>query len=310
MATTRQRPSAGQHHALRGLVFALVALMMGAAAAEPVAVTDDAGREVRLDEPAERLVSLAPHATELLYAVGAGEDIVGAVDHSDYPQAAKDIPRVGGYDAVDIERILGMEPDLVVAWGSGNGDAAIERLEGLDLTVFVNEPRSLADIAHSLERLGALTGNGARGSEAAEALRERREQLDKRYADRPAVDVFYEVWHSPLMTVSDEHLISEIIRLCGGRNVFRELSSRVPTIDTEAVLGAEPEAIIASGMGAERPDWLDAWKDWQDLPAVERGNLFHIPPSLTQRASPRLLDGAEQLCEQLETARERRPESP
>jgi iron complex transport system substrate-binding protein len=273
-------------------------------------VTDDAGRTIRLDSAAGSIVSLAPHATELLYAVGAGENIVGAVDHSDYPSAAKAIPRVGGYDAVDIERIVGMEPDLVVAWGSGNGGAAIERLKGLVPAVFVNEPRSLADIARSLERLGTLTGNAAAGTKAAEALRKRRDNLRERYADRPTVPVFYEVWHDPLMTVSDEHLISEIVRLCGGRNVFADLSSRVPTVDTEAVLAAEPEAIVASGMGSERPEWLNAWQDWKDLPAVQRNNLFHIPPSLTQRATPRLLDGAERLCKQLETARERRPEGP
>ncbi len=311
MAATRQRPAAFDHRLVTRLVLTLGALIISAtASADGIKVTDDAGRAVRLDEPAQRVVSLAPHATELLFAVGAGERIVGAVDHSDYPPEAKKIPRVGGYDGVDIERIVSMNPDLVVAWGSGNGDATIQRLKALDLTVFVNEPRSLSDIAHSLERLGALTGNDTQGTEAADALRGRRTQLHERYAKRPTVTVFYEVWHDPLMTVSDKHLISEIIRLCGGRNVFADLGSRVPTIDTEAVLGAEPEAIIASGMGSERPEWLDAWRDWQDLPAVQRGNLFHIPPSQTQRAGPRLLDGAERLCEQLETARERRPEAP
>lgn len=310
MATTRERPDRRRCYRLKRILATLVlgAVVAGPAGADSIEVTDDNDQRVRLEAPAERVVSLAPHATELLYTVGAGRRIVGAVSHSDYPPEAKEIPRVGGYDSVDIERIISLEPDLVVAWASGNGDATIERLKALDTTVFVNEPRSLSDIARSLERLGRLTGNAEAALEAAENFRNRRDRLAQRYKDQPTVPVFYEVWHDPLMTVSDAHLISEIIRLCGGRNVFADLSSRVPTVNTEAVLGAQPEAIVASGMGSERPEWLDNWRDWEDLPAAQRDNLFHIPPSLTQRASTRLLDGAEALCEKLETARERRPE--
>jgi iron complex transport system substrate-binding protein len=307
MATTRQGPARGRLKKI-ALAVILLGVLAGHAAAGDITVTDDSDRRVSLDDPAQRVVSLAPHATELLFAVGAGDQIVGTVSHSDYPAEARNIPRVGGYDAVDIERILSMQPDLVVGWASGNGEPTIERLKELDLTVFVNEPRALDDIAHSMARLGRLTGHAEGGRDAAKAFRERLASLRERYADRPEVPVFYEVWHEPLMTVSADHIISEMIAVCGGRNVFAELDARVPTVDTEAVLGADPEAVVASGMGSERPDWLDAWRDWDGLKAAEQDNLFHIPPSLTQRATPRLLDGAQQLCEKLEIARERRAE--
>lgn len=284
--------------------------LLTAVQAGAVSVTDDLGRTVTLAQPAERVVSLAPHVTELLFAAGAGGRVVGAVNHSDYPPPARDIPRVGGYDAVDFERILSLEPDLVVAWDSGNGRGTVERLESLGLTVYASEPRRLDQIAEGLARLGRLTGHADNGAAAARAFRERETRLRERYADRPTVPVFYEVWHEPLMTVNGDHLISQVMALCGGRNVFGGLDPLVPTVSTEAVLAADPEAIVASGMGRARPEWLDRWRRWDRLTAARRDNLFHIPPALTQRATPRVLDGAARLCEQLVTARERRQEAP
>ena len=288
----------------------LLCLTCASAFATPITLTDDEGHTLTLPAPARRIVSLAPHLTELLFAAGAGDHVVGAVAYSDYPDAARTLPRVGGYSAIDMEAVAALKPDLVIAWKSGNRDAHLERFAALGIPVFVNEPRSMDDVARSLEQIGTLAGTVGTANAAARSFRQRRDALAARYASRPPVRMFYQIWDQPLMTINGKHLISDAMRLCGGSNVFADLGQLAPRIGTEAVLAANPEVIVASGMGDSRPEWLDRWQKWPQLTAVARGNLFFIPPELMQRHTPRILDGAERLCGQLETARSRRPEPP
>lgn len=286
----------------------ILALVAATAQAE-IVVADASGASLHLPTPARRIVSLAPHLTELLYAAGAGEKLVGAVDYSDYPQAAQRLPRVGGYSRPDVEAIAMARPDLVVAWQSGNPPAALEKLRALGIPVYVSQPDRIADVAVELERLGTLAGSEAAAKAAAARFRQRLADLEQRYRQRPPVAVFYQIWKQPLMTINDRQIISDAIRLCGGRNVFGRLPVLAPTVTVEAVLAENPEVIVASGMGDERPEWLDDWRRWPQLTAVRRNNLFFIPPQEIQRHTPRLLDGAEKLCQALETARARRPRS-
>lgn len=280
-------------------VAALAVLTLALAARADVSARDDAGGAVVLAGPAQRIVSLSPHITELLYAAGAGGRIVGAVDYSDYPPQAKQIPRVGAYNALDMERIVALRPDLVVAWGSGNGMGVAGKLKTLGLRVFVSEPRTLEDVATSLERFGRLAGSDQTGRAAAAAFHARFDTLRRRYATRSAVSVFYQVWHRPLMTVNGEHLISRVIELCGGRNVFADLTALAPSIDIEAVLAADPQAIILSDENSRA-----LWRTWPRLAAVQHDHVFFIHPDLLHRHTPRILDGAEQLCAAFDTVRQ------
>lgn len=289
---------------MRRLLLAL--LLVSGLAQASIDVTDDQGQALHLAQPARRIVSLAPHVTELLFAAGAGDRIVGAVQYSDYPQAAGKIPRVGSYTAPDMEKVAALKPDLVIAWKSGNRDAHLDKLKALGIPVFINEPRRIEDVARSLSQFGRLAGSGAAADAAAQAFRSRHAALAAKYSGRPKVRVFYEIWNRPLMTINGEHLISDVIRLCGGDNVFARLPVLAPTIDVEAVLAATPDVIVASGMGESRPEWLDDWRKWTKLPAVAKGNLFFIQPDLIQRHTPRILDGAERLCGQLEEVRAKR----
>jgi iron complex transport system substrate-binding protein len=268
-----------------------------------LAVRDDYGNEIKLEKPAGRIVSLAPHLTELLYDAGAGAKLVGAAEYSDYPEAAKALPRVANNASVNLEALLALQPDLVVAWPSVGTGKAIERIAELGVPVFRSEPRELEDIAATLERLGALAGTSAQADRAAAAFRARAADLRRRYSDRPRVRVFYEIWDRPLQTVNGEHLISKVIRLCGGENVFASLPLIAPEIDREAVLRANPEVIVGSGSDGTRPDWLDKWKAFPGLLAAAKGQLYTLPADLIQRHTPRVLDGAERLCGALERAR-------
>lgn len=270
-------------------------------------LTDDSGKPIHLAQPARRIISLAPHVTELIYAAGAGDRLVGAVEYSNYPEAAKTIPRVGGYSSLDLEAVAALKPDLVVAWQSGNRAEQLDRLRALGIPVFLAEPHRLEDVAASLRALGRLAGSEAVAEAAAQAFNDRRARLATRFSQRPPVRIFYQIWDRPLMTVNGQHLISDALRLCSGENVFAGLPQLAPTLSTEAVLAADPEALVASGMGEARPDWLDQWKRWPRLTATARGNLFFVPPDLIQRHTPRILDGAEMLCDQLEQARSKRP---
>ncbi len=271
-----------------------------------VAVVDDTGATVRLAQPARRIVSLSPHITELLFAAGAGDRVVGTAEYSDYPPAAKVLPRVGGH-SLDLEAVVALKPDLVLGWQSGNAAAHVDRLRALGFRIYVSQPNRIDDVASEIERLGVLAGSAPVAGRAAEAFRQRFAGLQKRYGSRPPVRTFYEIWKQPLMTVGRQQIISDVIRLCGGDNVFGQLETMAPTVTVEAVIAANPEAIVASGMGEARPEWLDDWLRWTTITAVARGNLFFVPPDLIQRHTPRLLDGADLLCRHLETARSRRP---
>jgi iron complex transport system substrate-binding protein len=285
----------------RGLALTMMSARAG------IAVEDDAGNTLQLTAPARRIVALAPHLTELAYAAGAGDRLVGVVAYSDFPPAAQALPQVGSYAALALETVAALKPDLVLAWRSGNREVQLQRLRALGIPVFLNEPHSLADVATSIEKIGRLAGTESTADAAAQAFRTRRAALAARYAGRPPVRMFYQIWDRPLMTVNGDHLISDAMRLCGGRNVFTALAQLAPTVSIESVIAADPEVIIASGMDAARPEWLDQWARWPQLAAAARGNLFFIPPELVQRHTPRILDGAQQMCEALERARGRRP---
>jgi iron complex transport system substrate-binding protein len=282
-------------------------LLSAAAVMAAVTVTDDSGRELTLPRPARRIISLAPHVTELLFAAGAGRLIVGAVEFSYYPEEAKTIPRVGNNLQLDLERIVGLKPDLIVVWLHGNAQRQLDMLLQLGIPVFYNEPHRLNDIAGSLERLGRLAGTDAVALPAARAFLARASELRARYAGRPPVRVFYEVWDRPLLTINGNQIINDVITLCGGQNVFADLKPLVPPVSIEAVLEADPEVIAAATAEPNMRDNLDNWKVWPRVLAVKRDNLFVIHTDLISRHTPRILEGAQQMCENLDKARAKRP---
>ena len=287
------------------LVALTVALGIVSSARADISVTDDTGRIVRLATPAKRIVALAPHIAESLFAVGAGRQLIGTVDFSDFPPEAKQVPRVGGYSRIDLEAVAALKPDLVIAWDSGNPAPQVSKLRELGLTVFVSQPNKMDDIATQLEQYGRLAGTEATARRTAEGFRQRLAALRRENAGKPAVRTFYQIWTTPLMTVGGQQIITDAIALCGGENVFGKLPTMAPAISIEAVLAADPEVIIASGMGDARPEWLDDWARWPRLKAVQRGNLFHINPDLMNRHTPRLLEGTSRLCKLLDQARAR-----
>ncbi|MFW6851918.1 cobalamin-binding protein [Burkholderia gladioli] len=281
-----------------------------AAARNAITVIDDVGRTVTLPAPARRVISVAPHATELLYAAGGGAAMVGAVSYSDYPEAARALPRVGDNRSLDLERIVALKPDLIVVWRHGNADRQTAQLAALGIPLYFSEPKRLDDVAVSLDKLGRLLGTREQADRAAADYRQRIAALRARYAARPPVTVFLQIWDRPLTTLNGAQIVSDVLTLCGGRNVFAALQPVAPTVSDEAVLAANPEAIVATAQGATASDAslpsLDRWRRWPSLAAVARSNLFAVDGDWLTRPTPRLALGAEQVCRDLETARERR----
>jgi iron complex transport system substrate-binding protein len=255
--------------------------------------------------PPARIVSLTPHLTELLFAIGAGDRIVATVDFADYPVAARDLPRVGSGARLDLEALRALQPDLVLAWRSGNPLAQVEQVARLGIRVVWSESRRLGDVADELERLGALVGTPRRAAAVAAAYRQRLGRLRARFAERPPVRVFYQFWDQPPMTLNDDHLVGDVLRLCGAVNVFGDLPDLVPRVAVEAVLAADPDVIVIGAPEADVVAWGAKWTAFPGLRAVRAGNVIGADPDLLNRATPRTLDGAQALCAALDQARRR-----
>lgn len=271
-------------------------------AAAPITVTDDAGHTVQLKQPARRIISLAPHVTELLFAAGGGARIVGAVEYSDYPQAARSITRIGSNRELDIERVIALKPDLIVAWRHNNAERQLDVVRRLGVPVFQSDPQTLDAIANSVERIGALLGTESVAAPAAATLRQTLTDLRARYARRTPVRAFYQVWDKPLYTLNGKHIVSDALRLCGATNVFADLPIIAPVVSVESVLQADPEAIIAT---AEKSyGGVGIWSAYPMLQAVRHNRLYTLNGDLLNRAGPRMIEGTRHLCEALEQARQ------
>ena len=247
-----------------------------------IELTDDDDFVVRLDRPASRIISLAPSLTELVFAAGAGEKLVGVVEYSDFPPEVTALPIVGRYDLLDLERILELEPDLILAWKSGNPRASVARLRELGLTIYTAEPKKLETIAAHIKKLSMLAVTESEAAGAIELFEKTYEKLRNQFSYKSSVRTFYQIWDVPLMTSGGNELINAIINLSGGQNIFSDLKLLAPKVSIEAVLVRNPEVISASGMDIDRPEWLDDWKQWPGLTAVQKDNLYFIPPELLQ----------------------------
>jgi iron complex transport system substrate-binding protein len=280
------------------------AVCVCASARADINVRDDDGNLVTLKKPAQRIIAMAPHVTELLYAAGGGDKIVGTVTYADYPEAAKLLPRVGDNRQVDLERVIAMKPDLIVVWMHGSSERQVEILRQLKVPIFHSEPKKLDGIADSLIRLGQLMGTESVANAAALEIRGQFAAMAQKYGKRSPVRLFYQVWDKPLYTLSNGSIVSDAMRLCGGVNIFGDLAVTAPVVGIEAVLQADPEAIF--GTAEKNYGGVNLWRQYPNMQAVKRDNLFTLNGELLNRAGPRMVPGTQALCEKLDIARQRR----
>jgi len=256
---------------------------------------------------AQRIVTLSPHLTELAYTAGAGEKLVGVVDFSDYPAAARVLPRVGDAFRIDYERIAGLSPDLIIGWRSGNPPAVLDRLRDLGYRVETLDAAHLDDVAEALVAIGKWAGTADTAQRMAAKYRRNLAAIRRRFLGALPVTVFYQVSAQPFFTVSRRQVIGEAIELCGGRNIFGGLEEPSPAVSLEAILTAAPQAILIGSTPSLTgdPHYRPVLRRWDALPAVRMGNIFVLDADLLARADTRILQGVQRMCEALDTARAR-----
>lgn len=264
------------------------------------AVNDDAGKMIELSQPAKRIISLTPGTTETLFAIGAGNQIVGTINGSDYPLAAQRIPLVGTYTRVDTEQIIALHPDLIITWGS-LFPREVERFQHLGIPVYISQPHSIKDVLSTVQRLGCLTGHKKEANQLTQTFTQQLLVLQKRHPKQKPLIVFYQLGYS-LQTINKTSWINEAIELCGGQNYFKGSHWPAPTVTWESILQINPDLVIND---AGNVSWKKDWQQWPKLNAVKNKNLFTVSADWVDRPGPRLILGVQQICYAIEQVREK-----
>jgi iron complex transport system substrate-binding protein len=289
----------------RQLLPIVLAMTSSVAAGAPLQVTDDSGAQLTLAVPANRIASLAPGSTEMLFAAGAGKQVIATVEYSDEPEAARRVPRIGDVVSVDIERLVAAHPDVVVIWPGGGNAAEIGKVARLGFPLYRQEVSRLADLPDAIRRLGKLAGTSPAADSFASELTKRLAALSTNYGTGKRLTALLQVWSHPVYTVGGRQLMSDALQLCGARNVFGDLDEPGPSIDTEAVIARNPDIIIAVAPQGEAAAWLADWKKFPSLHAVRSGRLIPFEDNRFSRLGPSVVEATEELCKLIAGARDR-----
>ncbi len=276
------------------------------ALAAGIDVVDDTGTHLLLPEPARRIVSLAPGATEMLFAAGAGPQVIATVAYSEEPAAARQVPRIGDANAIDMERLLVLKPQVVVYWPGGNNPAQVAQLKRLGFTLYGQQVNRLTDLGDSLRRLGALAGTSTIAGQQAGQIEAQLMSLRERYSKREPVTALLETWNQPLYTVGGHQLMSDALAICGAVNIFGDVAQLSPSVQVEAVITRDPDLIIAAAPPGEGPQWLQAWRKFPTLKAVRSGMLLDFKDQALSRLGPSVVGATVGLCQQIDAARAHR----
>lgn len=266
-------------------------------------VIDDINQKVTLPKPAKRIISLAPNITEILFHIGAGHQIVGVTEYSNFPPEASIIQVVGGHNRFDIESIISLKPDLIISWDSGNPKEDIVKLKSLGQIVFVSEPRSIAGIGSLMRRLGMLAGVTEEAILRAADFETQIKTITRQFSERKPVKVFYQVWANPIYTLNGEHVISELIHACGGRNIFYDLNKLAPVVSVESVLAKNPQVILGGGALESNNSKLSSWQKWPGIAAVRNKHIYSVNEDYVGRMGPRMVQGMKSICNAIQNAR-------
>jgi iron complex transport system substrate-binding protein len=281
--------------------------LSASAAAAGIEVTDDTGARLRFAQPPQRIVSLAPGATEMLFAIGAGKQVVGTSRYSEEPAAARQVPVIGDVAGLDFERILLLRPDVIIVWQGGNPAAQVERLQALGLRLYRQRVTRLGALADSLQRLGHLTGHERQAAAAADALSRRLAKLAADHARAQPLRTFLQIWDQPLYTAGGAHFMSDALRYCGAVTVFPELAGDAPAVSIEAVLQRDPDLIVADAPPGRATEWLAAWRRYPRLRAVTSGALIPFEDPRFGMLGPSALTATEKLCRLIASKRAAAP---
>lgn len=282
---------------------ALLLFISGIAHAQPISVSDDTGQKLQFSQPVQRIIALSPAITENLFAIGLGERIVGVSSYSDYPAQAKQIGIVSDHQSIDLETILKLKPDVVVAWHGGQSPAQLSVLKQLNIPIFFQKINTLADIPISLMRLSQMAGNQSIAAPIIANAYARIPLIAQ--APTPILPAFYQVWGQPLMTLNQDSWVSDALARCGAQNIFADLPISAPTVNVENVIKRNPALIITASNHAQPDHTLNMWHNWHEMSALKHQGLLFTDADLMNRATLRTLIESERLCTQIAHVRTR-----
>lgn len=266
-------------------------------------IIDDLGNEVFLKTPAKRIIVLGPSLVEIFFSIGEGSKIIGVDESSDYPEEVKKIKKVASFNSINYEEIVSLSPDLIVMWSSGFSFSKIKKIKDLGIPVFLSQSNKLSNIEELIRSLGYLTGNIDEASEIASAFVNKLNRFKKKYKKNEIISVFYQVWDKPLQTLNKDHIITDIINICGGNNIFHSMHEIAPKVTIESVISNNPDLILIGSNGKEKDLWLNDWNKWLMIDAVRNKKIYIIDPDLVVRESPRIIEGVEIVCDILDESR-------
>jgi len=272
-----------------------------------ISVIDDENNTVTLSRPAQRVITLAPSLTEMVFKIGAEDKLVATVKSSDFPAAAKNIARIGDYERFSLETLLSYKPDLVIAWRVDANHQQIKKIKSFNIPTYLISPHGFEDISNTVRNIGTLLGKQRQAKAVADGFERRLARLRFENKHKTRLRAFYQIWYEPIYTVNGKTVISQIMKLCGLDNIFAQSRISAPKITEESVIDRNPEIIIASGIvegiSIKKPEWLNIWGKWPVITAVANDNLFFINPDIINRQSTRILDGTAKMCEFADEAR-------
>jgi len=255
------------------------------------------------EQDTQRIIALSPHAVEMLFAIGAGDRIIATIEYADYPAAALDIPRIGNFTGIQIEKIVALQPDLIIGWKSGNKLADLNKLESLGFKLFYSHPNTITEIRSELIKMGELTGLQKKANAVASKIQQQHQKIIDQYAQKENVSVFYQLWHDPLRTIGPDNWNETLINDCNGVNIFNDTRTPYPVVSLENVLSKNPEVIIIPHHSGSVAVKKELWNKWQHISAVKQKHIFTIDGDLLHRFGPRAIEGLELLCEAIDSAR-------
>jgi len=250
-----------------------------------------------------RIIALAPHIVENLFAIGAGDNIVGTVDYADYPAEAKNIERIGGYYGISLEKVLALKPDLVIAWKSGNQSEDLAQVERLGIKVYLSDPTTIAGVADELLTFGEFTGKVGQSQQVANAFITKLQSIKKQQQGKKIITAFYQLWAEPMMTVGKNTWINQLIETCHVSNVFAGSTTDYPQISIENVIVTKPQIIIIPDEKSKTPQPIVNWQKWSEVPAVKNDQFISVNADLLHRFTPRMLDGLADMCDKIDASR-------
>lgn len=255
---------------------------------------------------AKRIIALSPHSVELLYALGVGDRIIGTTEFADYPEAANKIERIGGYHGLQTERIVELQPDLIVAWEGGNRSEDLNLIEKLGLPIYRSETKRLRHIAFEIEALGQLTGTEKKADQLIQNFNRNLDTLTEANKDKAQVSFFYQLWSAPIRTISTGSWINEMLEICGGKNIIDDPDVDYPQISLETVLLNNPMAIIIPSSHGHDNGKLSGlkWEEWPEIPAVKNNHIYRINGDILHRFSLRTIEATQTLCQTFDGIRE------